>query len=69
MAFRLSRNTLLIARRLEFDCAWEEDVVLEMNVPVQIALKLPQPFEEGAVRRTGIFRCVEIATQTANLGE
>lgn len=70
MKFRQPEATLLLtAGCLKFDRAWKQDVVFQMNMPVQIALKLFQPFEEGMVGRTRIFGRVEVAAQTADLGE
>ena len=69
MVIRQPRATLLTSGRLKFDGAWKQVVVLEMNMPVQIALKLSEPFEEAMVSCTSIFRCLEIAAQTTDLGQ
>jgi len=66
---RQPQITLLTAGRLEFDRAREQDVIFEMNMPVQIVLKLFEPLEEGTIGRTGIFRRVKITAQTTDLGE
>src|SRR6185437_10215733 len=63
------KASLLTAGQLEVDRAWKQDVVLEMNMSVQIELKLLETIEKGVVSRTGIFRRDKIAAQTTDLGE
>lgn len=67
--FRQPMAALLTVGRIKFNCTRKQNVVFEMNMPVQITLKIFQPIKEDMVSRTRIFGRVEIAAQTANLSE
>jgi len=61
--------TLLTKTRFKLDRTRKENIVLKVDVPVQVVLKLPETIEECVIGRAGIFGGNEIPAQTTDLGE